>query len=237
MTPVTSRLSERGRRLAPAAVLVLAGAALAGCGSSRAAPPTHADANFPSDRQVSASEKAQQRKLHEEVLARLHSRAPKNKPGVASFLPRSTTRVNRIVVATRSHPKLAIAGIGVELHLAGGETLATLNGPLYNNKYVGTNDPTVPAKFLLTFTRVHGEIPLTAKDFTVLDQQGNNIVPRIRMRGGGRMPGQLRSGHRLTLVLSTVISAGDGSIVYNPTGITRAGRRPLVGWDFIVEDD
>jgi hypothetical protein len=171
-------------------------------------------------------------------MAGLHAPVPKAlKPGSPSFIPRDTVAVNRIVTATRSHPQLAIAGDSVVLDVASGHTLARMNGPLYNNKYVGTNDPTVPAQFQLTFTKTHGTIPLAPDDFTILDQLGNNIVPTIRVQGGGALPKQLDSGQPLTLIMSTIIAAGDGSIVYNPTGIVKPGHKPLVGWDFIVEDD
>jgi hypothetical protein len=175
--------------------------------------------------------------VHEQVLARLHAPSKQYTSGLPSYLPRNTTKVNRVVTATRAHPQLAIAGDSVVLNLAAGRTWATMNGPLYNNKYAGTNQPVIPATFLLTFSRTHGTIPLAPKDFTILDERGNNIVPRFAVKGGGAMPSKLPAGRSLTLVMSTTISVGDGSIVYNPTGFTKAGHRPLAGWDFIVEDD
>ena len=187
---------------------------------------------------MSAAARAQQRALHEQVIAALHAPEPTNqKPGIPSYIPHDTIAVNRIVTATRSHPQLAIAGDSVALDLGSGRALATMNGPLYDNKYVGTDDPTIPARFLLTFTKTHGTIPLAADDFTILDELGNDIVPKIQVKGGGALPKELKAGHALTLVMSTIIAAGDGSIVYNPTGIVKAGHKPLVGWDFIVEDD
>jgi hypothetical protein len=218
-------------------VLLLAGLALAGCGTGTPATTT-TRSSLPKSAKVSAAVRAQEQAIHAEVMAGLHAPVPKGlKPGIPGFIPRDTTAVNRIVTATQSHPQLAIAGDSVVLDLAGGHTLATMNGPLYNNKYVGTNDPTVPAQFLLTFANTHGTIPLAQDDFTILDQLGNNIVPTIRVKGGGALPKRLNSGRRLTLIMSTIIAVGDGSIVYNPTGIVKSGHEPLVGWDFIVEDD
>ncbi|HYB26755.1 MAG TPA: hypothetical protein VEF89_09095 [Solirubrobacteraceae bacterium] len=218
-------------------MLLVAGLALTGCATSASAP-TSTQTAAPKPAKVSAAVRAQELAIHAQVMASLHAPAPKDlKPGIPSFIPRGTIAVNRIVTATPSHPQLAIQGDSVVLDLTSGDTLATMNGPLYNNKYVGTNDPTIPAQFLLTFTQTHGTIPLAPDDFTILDQLGNNIVPQIRVKGGGPLPTRLDSGQRLTLIMSTIISAGDGSIVYNPTGITQAGHKPLVGWDFIVEDD
>ncbi|MGO9908597.1 MAG: hypothetical protein ACLP4R_21030 [Solirubrobacteraceae bacterium] len=235
--PDVSAVREPGLRARLTPLLLLAGLVVAGCGTSNSAT-TSAPHQAPKPAKVSASVRAQERALHAQVMAALHAPAPNGvKPGIPSFIPRDTIAVNRIVTATPSHPQLAIQGDSVLLDLASGRTLATMNGPLYNNKYVGTNDPTVPASFVLTFSKTHGTIPLAPDDFTILDQLGNNIVPTIRVQGGGPLPKQLDSGRHLTLVMSTIISAGDGSIVYNPTGITKSGHDPLVGWDFIVEDD
>jgi hypothetical protein len=231
-------MGHRGRRLLPAVAAGLACCALVGCGSSspgtRSAGPSQG--RFPAN-QPSARRKAEQQALHKQVLARLHSPSKKFKPGLPSYLPKDSTKVNRVVTATPAHPQLAIAGDSVVLSLAGGRTRATMNGPLYDNKYVGTNQPIIPATFLLTFSRTHGTIPLAPKDFTILDERGNNIVPRFTVKGGGAMPSKLTADHPLTLVMSTTIAVGDGSIVYDPPGSTQAGHRPLAGWDFIVEDD
>jgi hypothetical protein len=236
-TSDVGRVRELGLRARLTAALILAGLVPAGCGASTS-DTTTVQNHFPKPAKVSAAVRAQEQRIHEQVLAGLHAPVPKGlKPGVAGFIPRNTIAVNRIVTATPSHPQLAIQGDSVQLDLPSGHAVATMNGPLYNNKYVGSNDPTVPAQFVLTFTNTQGTLPLAPDDFTVLGQLGNNIVPKIRVQGGGALPRQLDSGQPLTLIMSTIIAAGDGSIVYNPTGIAKPGHKPLVGWDFIVEDD
>ena len=236
-TSDVGRVREPGLRARLTAVLLLAGLVPAGCGASTS-DTTTAPNHFPKPAKVSAPVRAQEQRIHEQVLAGLHAPVPTGlKPGVAGFIPRNTIAVNRIVTAAPSDRKLAIQGDSVLLDLPSGHALATMSGPLYNNKYVGTNDPTVPAQFVLTLTRTHGTLPLAPDDFTILDQLGNNIVPKIRVKGGGALPKQLDTGQCLTLIMSTIIAAGDGSIVYNPTGIAKSGHKPLVGWDFIVEDD
>lgn len=233
-----SRRREPSLRARLAAVLLPFALVAAGCGTSTSNTATTTRRPVPKPAGVSAAVRAQEQAIHAQVLAALHGPAPKRlKPGIPSFIPRSSTAVNRIVTATPSHPQLAIQGDSVLLDLPSGHGLATMNGPLYNNKYVGTNDPTVPAAFVLTFTRTHGTLPLAPDDFTILDELGNKIVPKIRVQGGGPLPKQLDAGQRLTLIMTTIISTGDGAIVYNPTGIPKPGHRPLVGWDFVVEDD
>ena len=231
------RVSEPGPRARLTVVLLLGAVVLAACGAS-ASTTTTVGNKLSQPGKVSPAVRAREQALHEQVIAALHAPAPKSeKPGIPGFIPRDTVAVNRVVTATRAHPQLAIAGDSVVLNLASGRTLATMNGPLYNNKYVGTDDPAIPAQFRLTFTATHGAIPLARDDFTILDELGNNIVPLIQVKGGGALPKELRSGRRLTLLMSTIIPVGDGSIVYNPTGFVQAGHKPLVGWDFIVEDD
>jgi hypothetical protein len=264
-TPV-SRSREPGLRVRLAAVLLLFGLVAAGCGTTTPGPSTSTPGpaastpgpaastsgpaastsgtattthgHPPRPAAVSAAVRAQERAIHAQVLASLHGPVPKGlKPGIPAFIPRNTIAVNRIVTATPSHPQLAIQGASVLLDIPGGHALARMNGPRFDNRYVGTNDPTVPAAFVLTLTSTHGTIPLAPDDFTILDQLGNNLVPAIRVDGGGPLPRQLDSGQRVTLNMTAVISVGDGSIEYNPTGIVKPGHKPLVGWDFIVEDD
>ncbi len=233
-TSGVERPREPGLR-ARLAVVVLAGLTLAGCGT--ATPATTRTANDSPKPAISQAIRTEQ-SLHAQVLASLHAPAPKgSKTGVPGWIPRDTLPTERIVTATPSHPQLAIQGISVQLDLPSGSTLATLNGPLYNNKYVGSNDPAIPAQFVLSFSNVHGTIPIADHDFTILDQFGNNLVPEIQVKGGGALPKQVAFGQTLTLVMGTIIPAGDGSIAYNPTGFAKAGHKPLVGWDFIVEDD
>jgi hypothetical protein len=237
-TSDVSRRREPSLRARLAAVLLVFGLVAAGCGTSTSGTATTTQNHFPKPAPVSAAVRAQERATHAQVLAALHGPVPKGvKQGTPAFIPRDTIAVGRIVTATPSHPQLAIQGDSVLLDLPSGRGLATLNGPLYNNKYVGTNDPTIPAAFVLTFTKTHGTIPFARDDFAILDQLGNNIVPRIRVEGGGPLPKKVDAGRRLTLIMTTIISVGDGSIVYNPTGIVKPGHKPLVGWDFIVEDD
>jgi hypothetical protein len=232
--PRASReLSMRVRR---AAGLLLSGLVAAGCGTSSSETATNAQKHLPKVA-VSAAVRAQERAIHAHVMAALHGPEPELKRGIPAFIPRNTIAVNRIVTATPSHPQLAIQGVSVQLDLPSGRVLAMLNGPLVNNKYVGTNDPTVPAAFVLTFTNARGTIPLAPDDFRIADQLGSNIVPTVRVKGGAPLPKQLDSGQRLTLLMTSIVAAGDGTIVYNPTGIVEPGHRPLVGWDFIVEDD
>lgn len=232
------RRREPGHRARLAPVALLVGLAIAGCGTSAATGTATARTHMPHPAKVSAAVRAQEQALHAQVLASLHAPASNSPtPGIPRAIPNSTNTVNRIVTATPAHPQLAIEGASVQLDLPSGTALATMQGPLYDNRYVGTNDPTIPARFVLTLTDVHGTLPLAPADVTIVDQQGNDILPSIVVKGGGPLPKQIHTGDRLTLVMGTIIAVGDGSIVYNPTGFVKAGHRPLVGWDFVVEDD
>lgn len=67
--------------------------------------------------------------------------------------------------------------------------------------------------------------------FTLADQQGMLLSPRLSVPGGGPLPKAVPAGHPFTLRLSTV-SVGDGKLRYSP-----AGRSWLAEWDFDVETD
>jgi hypothetical protein len=84
----------------------------------------------------------------------------------------------------------------------------------------------------ITFSRVHGTVPITPRTIRLTDEQGNTLAPRLTVRGGGRAPRTVPHGAPFTLVLHARTSIGDGKVRYSPSG-----GRLLAEWDFDAETD
>ncbi len=137
----------------------------------------------------------------------------------------------QVLSATATHPVVAIQGNGVKLHLAHGSALATAVGPDVPDRIQGSGDLHTPATWDLTFADVHGTIPIAASRFTIADEQGSLLRPRLSA-AAARLPKTVPAGRPLTLELRTTISIGDGKLRYAPSG-----GRWLAEWDFDVETD
>jgi hypothetical protein len=147
-----------------------------------------------------------------------------------SFLPTSPAPVDRVVTASPGHPQLAVQGIGVEVALSSGVGLATVTGPQVP-PFVAPPPPNVTATFDISLTHVTGTIPIRLTDFTITDQLGRTFEPTLVV-GETPPPSTAAAGATVDFQLNAVMPTGEGRLYWSPTGST-----PLVGWDFIVEND
>ena len=219
-------------------LMTLAAASLlAACGSMSTSTSTstmHSAATAPAP-QVSHRVRVQEAAIHREVLAALHhdSDAHARYGQVpATLRSRQKAPANQRLSASAAHPAEAIQGNAVTLHLRGGTALATVVGPDVPDRIQGSADLHTPATWDLTFDDVHGTIPLSRTMFSIIDEQGMLLSPRVTVVGGGPLPKAVPAGRRFTLQLKTIVSIGDGKLRYAPTGPTW-----LTEWDFDVETD
>ncbi len=225
------------RRVSPSAVLVAA--VLAGCGtatpSSTTTPTsTHVGAP-PKTPSVSKSVRAEEEAIHQQVLASLRQDSDANvKYGSipTDLRNKQAPPPNQVLSASAAHPAMAIQGNSVVLHLARGSALATAVGPDVPDRIQGSADLHTPATWDLTFADVHGTVPISTHLFTITDEQGMLLFPRVSVVGGGPLPSTVPTGRPFTLQLSTVVSVGDGKLRYAPSGDAW-----LAEWDFDVETD
>jgi hypothetical protein len=224
-------------------VAVLAAGLLAGCGTARPAPShtsSHIQAaakapDAPKAPTVSKSVRAEELAIHQQVLASLHQNSDAGvKYGSipADLRNKQAPPANQVLSASAAHPAIAIQGNSVVLHLAHGSALATAVGPDVPDRIQGSADLHTPATWDLTFADVHGTVPISARLFTVTDEQGALLLPRVSVVGGGSLPTTAPAGRPFTLRLSTVVSVGDGKLRYAPSG-----GPWLAEWDFDVETD
>jgi hypothetical protein len=152
--------------------------------------------------------------------------------GIPSWLPKATVRVGRVVTATPTHPRLAIEGDTVAVHLPGGRAMVTAVGPQVPEEGAVPVPATSPCRFALTLAAVHGSVPIDSHTFSFLSEHGQLHRARVTLRGGGRPPSRVSAGHPVTVSLSAVLPTGNGQLRWAPLG-----GRPVASWDFDVEID
>ncbi len=152
--------------------------------------------------------------------------------GLPSWLPTQSLPVGRVVQASAAHPWLAIEGDTVQVRLAAGQVLATAVGPEVPEEGQFPVPATTPCTFTITFTRAYGTVPLSQAAFTIIDEQGHLHRPHVTEQGGGSLPGVVKPGQTVTLIVAGVLPTGAGQLRWTPQG-----TKPIVSWDFDVEID
>jgi hypothetical protein len=147
-----------------------------------------------------------------------------------SFLPPTSEPVDRVVTASLAHPQLAVQGVGVQVQLPTGHVLVTVTGP-HVPPFVTPPPPAVTATFDVSMARPAGNIPISVADFTITDQLGRSFHPSL-VQHEAPLPGTLAAGRTTTFKVTAVMPTGEGRILWSPTH-----GHPIVGWDFIVEND
>jgi len=161
-----------------------------------------------------------------------------------SWLPTSA----RNTAATK--PKLEVAnaarpvldeeqGFTVQARLPTGSADVTAVGPefpAYVSNYAQEGlwpaGKAVPSTFYVTFTAVKGTIPIAARAFDVLNNDGQIVPAKLTVKGGGRVPSVLHGGQSITLNVATETLEGQGSIRWAPEG-----PKVLIGWIYQLELD
>lgn len=147
-----------------------------------------------------------------------------------SFLPSTSESVDGIVTAAPGQPQLAVQGLAVLVRLPSAHVLAVITGP-HVPPFVTPPPPTVAATFDVSFSKAVGEIPIRLTDFTITDQDGRTLHPSL-VAHAAKPPATVASRGATTFQVTAVMPTGEGRIYWSPTG-----GSPLVGWDFIVEND
>lgn len=197
--------------LIPACLLAVAG--LTACAASHGAAPRTAQPSQPSQSSQSSPT----------------SQPPLGYRSLPTYLPTQSQPVDRVVTASAAHRQLAVQGLGVEVDLASGDVLATVTGP-HVPPFVAPPPPAVTATFDVSMTNVSGNVPIRLADFTITDQLGRTFHPTL-VTHEHPPPGTAPAGG-VTFRITAVMPTGEGRIYWSP-----AGGKPVVGWDFIVEND
>jgi hypothetical protein len=146
-----------------------------------------------------------------------------------AYLPTTTQPVDRVVTASAAKPQLAAQGVAVNVDLAAGHVLALVSGPAVP-PFVTPPPPAVTATFTVTLSRASEPVPVSLADFSITDQLGRTFEPSF-VTGEAVPPATVLPGTTVTFQVTAVVPTGEGRIHWSP------GGKPIVSWDFIVEDD
>jgi hypothetical protein len=149
-----------------------------------------------------------------------------------SWLPKTAAPTDHLVTATAAHPKLAVQGDTVRVDLVDGQADVTIVGPQVPEEGKFPVPATSPCTFVVTLTRVSGDVPLHASDFTILAENRHLYHPRVSGLHGGSIPHIVRSGQTVMLAIKAVLPTGGGQVRWAPQH-----GRPVSSWDFDVEID
>lgn len=153
--------------------------------------------------------------------------------GLPSWLPKSTIPVGQVLQAFPGHPVLGIEGDTAHVELGSGGADIVAVGPQVPESGDFPVPKTSPVTFSITIDDVHGDVPLKAGDFVILDELGHSHHPNVTIANGSALPVEIATGHKLELeVQDDQIPTGSGDLQWRPM---RGG--PLVSWDFDVEID
>jgi hypothetical protein len=167
---------------------------------------------------------------------------PNNRYGpLPTWLPKEKPTVPKLEVATPSKPILEEEqGYTVHAEMPGGTADVTAVGPEFPNyvtKYAQAGtwpaSKLVPSTFFVTFAKVNGTIPIAAKDFDLLNGNGQrSLATSVTVKGGGKLPSAVHSGQTLTLVVKAPALEGEGTVRWAPQA-----PKILAGWVFQLELD
>ena len=146
-----------------------------------------------------------------------------------TFLPTASAPADRVVTASAHHRQLAVQGVGVRVALGSARVLATVTGPKVP-PFTAPPPPQVTATFTITLAHAVGKVRIRLADFIITDQLGRSFHPSLPAHAPA-LPASVSGGRTVTFHLTAVMPTGEGRIYWAP------GGTPIVGWDFIVEND
>ncbi len=149
-----------------------------------------------------------------------------------SWLPKTPVPVGRIVSASAAHPWLAIEGDTVIVHTADGSASVTSIGPYNDSKGVFPLPAFLRSTFVMTFAHTSGRIPISPKDFVIVDEHGGVYYPLVESSSGGTAPASIGPGAPVSIHLVVNLAEGSGMLRWAPDG-----KKTVVGWDYTNEYD
>lgn len=153
--------------------------------------------------------------------------------GYPSFLPSSTLHYHSdtVLTGTVQRPALTNQGDAVEVKTLGWSVLMTVTGPQVPGEGLPYQAPSTICTWVVTMSGATGPVPVSASDFTSIDDEGNVYRPAF-VPGQPIPPKVLRPGQTISFELRAAEAVGEGLMRWAPDG-----RNIVAKWDFVVEND
>ena len=150
-----------------------------------------------------------------------------------SFLPKSTLHqpTDSVLTGTAQRPALANEGDAVRVKTPGFSVLATVTGPEVPGEGLPFQAGADTCTWVVTLSGATGSVPISAADFTAIDDQNNVYKPAL-VPGRPKPPTVLKPGQKVSFELRAVEATGEGLMRWAPDGHDIVAK-----WDFVVEND
>jgi hypothetical protein len=150
-----------------------------------------------------------------------------------SFLPKSTLRqpTDSVLTGTAQRPALTNQGDAVRVKTSMFSVLATVTGPQVPGEGLPFQASADTCTWVVTLSGATGPVPISAADFTAIDDQNNVYKPTL-VAGEPKPPTLLKPGQKVSFELRAVEATGEGLMRWAPDGTHIVAK-----WDFVVEND
>jgi hypothetical protein len=150
-----------------------------------------------------------------------------------SFLPKSTLHqpTDSVLTGTPQRPALANEGDAVRVKASGFSVLVTVTGPQVPGEGLPFQANADTCTWVVTLSGATGSVPISAADFTAIDDQ-NNVYKPAFVPGRPKPPTVLKPGQNISFELRAVEATGEGLMRWAPDGHDIVAK-----WDFVVEND
>ncbi len=150
-----------------------------------------------------------------------------------SFLPKSALRqaTDNVLTGTVQRPALTSEGDPVKVKTGHWSVLITVSGPQVPGEGLPFQANADTCTWVVTLSGATGAVPISAADFTAIDDQ-NNVYKPTFVPGRPRPPAMLKPGQKVSFELRAVEATGEGLMRWAPDGTHIVAK-----WDFVVEND
>jgi hypothetical protein len=150
-----------------------------------------------------------------------------------SYLPPDTLNqgTDSVLTGTAQHPALTNEGDPVKVKTAHWSVLVTVTGPQVPGEGLPFQASADTATWVVTLSGATGTVPISAADFTAIDDQ-NNVYKPAFVPGQPKPAATLKPGQKVSFELRAVEATGEGLMRWAPDGHTIVAK-----WDFVVEND
>ena len=150
-----------------------------------------------------------------------------------SYLPPDTLNqgTDSVLTGTAQRPALTNEGDVVKVRTAHWSVMVTVSGPQVPGEGLPFQANADTCTWVVTLSQATGTVPVSAADFTAIDDQ-NNVYKPAFVPGRPKPAATVKPGQKVSFELRAVEATGEGLMRWAPDG-----HNIVAKWDFVVEND